>query len=46
MLNVVIEVKQIQNLAKRLKWENEKQNINSKILNEIKSIAYMKHLSK
>ena len=32
-------------LTKRLKWENEKQNINSKMLNEI-SIAYMKYLSK
>ena len=35
----------ISKLAKRLKWENEKQNINSKMLNEI-SIAYMKYLSK
>ena len=29
----------------RLKWENEKQNIKSKMLNQI-SIAYMKYLSK
>ena len=35
----------ISKLAKRLKWEDEKQNINSKMLNEI-SIAYMKYLSK
>ena len=35
----------ISKLAKRLKWEDEKQNINSKMLNEI-SIAYMKYLSR
>ena len=35
----------ISKLAKRLKWENEKQNIKSKMLNQI-SIAYMKYLSK
>ena len=35
----------ISKLAKSLKWGNEKQNINSKMLNEI-SIAYMKYLSK
>ena len=35
----------ISKLAKRLKWEDEKKYINSKMLNEI-SIAYMKYLSK
>ena len=35
----------ISKLAKRLKWKYEKQNINSKMLNEI-SIAYNKYLSK
>ena len=35
----------ISKLAKRLKWEDEKQNINSKLLNE-KNFAYMKYLSK
>ena len=35
----------ISKLAKRLKWKYEKQNINSKMLNE-RSIAYMKYLSK
>ena len=35
----------ISKLAKRLKWENKKQNINSKMLNEI-SIACMKYLNK
>ena len=35
----------ISKLSKRLKWENEKQNVNSKMLNKI-SIAYMKYLSK
>ena len=35
----------ISKLAKSLKWGNEKQNINSKMLNEI-IIAYMKYLIK